>query len=225
MKKILSIDWDFFVDATNDERLLLFPDGNENLSPKLCDYIWSRRYDDERLAEIGCTDDLTTFIEEVVPKLKDSFVYICDSHKHAYSFITGLSEEDEEVVVYNLDHHHDLYHYRTSDELVNCGNWGTILLEDRPNTEYIWVKRDDSDSIDIFGEEVPARMIDFDQFLKEFKEDPDSFKYVFVCKSSMWSPPHLDSKFTDFCTRLYKARLGVLIYENATACRNLGEVR
>ena len=201
MKKILSIDWDFFINATFEERCLLFPDGNENLGDAMNNYLWKRHYEFfDELSKIGVTDDLSTFIEYMLTNYA-TFMWVADSHKYAYNFIMDFTDWDEEFEVYNLDYHHDLYHYRTGNERVNCGNWGTILQEDRPNMKYIWVKRDDSDTETIGGVEVPCEKIDFVEFLKRIDDDR-SFDYVFLCRSSMWSPPHLDHKFLELCVAL-----------------------
>ena len=43
--KILSIDWDYFIDCTSRERAILFPDGgNEYISPALQMFIWESHY-------------------------------------------------------------------------------------------------------------------------------------------------------------------------------------
>ena len=54
MKRFVSIDWDFFIDATAEERLLMFPDGGtENLPDSIKKYVWDSRYSDPRLEKIG----------------------------------------------------------------------------------------------------------------------------------------------------------------------------
>lgn len=43
--RVLSLDWDYFIDATADERFALFPDGgNENMPYGLQNIIWNGRY-------------------------------------------------------------------------------------------------------------------------------------------------------------------------------------
>ena len=38
--RILSIDFDYFVDTDMDTRLMYFPDGNDSLPAKLNEFIW-----------------------------------------------------------------------------------------------------------------------------------------------------------------------------------------
>ena len=38
---ILSIDWDYFVNATEEQRIMDFPDSNDNLSQELGKFLWN----------------------------------------------------------------------------------------------------------------------------------------------------------------------------------------
>ena len=59
MKRFLSIDWDFFVDATMTQRLVMFPDGgNESLGTTFSNYIWDTLYRNPELQTIK----VSTFI-------------------------------------------------------------------------------------------------------------------------------------------------------------------
>lgn len=196
MKRFLSVDWDYFIGATAIDRLRFFPDGgNENLPDSLRDYIWDSHYIHPELREM-----------KVIPEYKD-FLNLCknfrgecmiaDSHKHAFDFIMDNTSPDEEFVVYNIDFHHDLYDYKTSNgERVNCGNWVTVLREERPNMKYIWIRRDDSDISTTGGVKVKAEFMPFSVLLMTIRNNFDGlFDYLYLCRSAVWSPPHLDDKF------------------------------
>ena len=195
MKRFLSIDWDFFVGATALQRALLFPDGgNENLHTDLRKYVWDSRYRDPELSEIKVIYEYRTLLK-IFREFKGK-CFIADSHRFAYDFIMENTSPDEEFEVYNIDFHHDLYNYRTGDERVNCGNWGTILREDRPNMKFVWVKREDSETMTIGDVEVDAEMMDVKHFVSIFKDGvAKHFDYLYFCRSAVWSPPHLDEKF------------------------------
>lgn len=196
MKRFLSIDWDFFIGATATQRALLFPDGgNENLHTTLRKYIWDSRYANPELSDIKVSSpDYLTLLK--ICREFDGQCLIADSHRFAYDFIMENTTPDEEFEVYNIDFHHDLYDYRTGDERVNCGNWGTILHEDRPNMKYVWVMREDSDPMTIGDVEVDVERWYPQSFTSFFKSDfIKEFDYLYLCRSAMWSPPHLDPKF------------------------------
>lgn len=195
MKRFLSIDWDFFIGATDVQRALLFPDGgNENMPDSLKNYIWDSHYRCPELSSIKVSDDykyLLKFCRDFSGKCM-----ISDSHKFAYDFIMENTTPREKFNVYNIDFHHDLYNYRSGDEKVNCGNWATVLREERPNMVYNWVKCEDSDLMTTGGEKVDSYILDMWSFNDTFGKDiSGSFDYLYLCRSAMWSPPHLDPKF------------------------------
>lgn len=204
MKRFLSIDWDFFIEATATERAVLFPDGgNENLHLSLRKYIWDSRYRDPKLSKIGVSNYFSS-LRKIAREFRGD-CWIADSHRFAYDFIMENTSPEEEFEVYNIDFHHDLYDYRSSGERVNCGNWGTILREDRPNMKFIWVKREDSETKTIGGFDVECDIMDFDQFMFRFKHGVHkSFEFLYLCRSAMWSPPHLDKSFVKVAKTLMR---------------------
>lgn len=202
MKRILSIDWDYFINATALQRGLLFPDGgNENLSYALQDLIWDSRYScggNEDLRSIGVLKNDYSTVSNLIHRftmrylhsgLHDSRMLVCISHKWIYNFVNESTTSDEEFELYNVDFHHDMYDLKVGDEEVNCGNWVNYLFKSRPNMQYFWVKREDSDTEVLGGESVHCNMRSIDD-LQGLK-----FDYIFICRSDCWSPPHLDFYF------------------------------
>lgn len=196
MVRVLSIDWDFFINASESQRNDLFPDsGNEYLSQYLQDYVWKSRYAYSPNLDLIGTKDLDSLHELLGNFIKedqhhhDLRTLFTDSHRHIYDFIMGVTDLEDQIEVYNIDHHHDLYHYQVSGERVNCGSWGTALKEDRPNCKMFWTKNADSVTFDITGDRVDAKYKSFSELNKI------TFDYLFMCKSGMWSPPHLDKEF------------------------------
>lgn len=196
IKKFLSIDWDYYIDATDFQRYTMFPDGgNENLPTSLRDYIWDSYYRNPELEKIGVLPLEFKYLLSYCRQFKGQAL-ITDSHKHIFDFIMDRTDPDEFFEVYNIDFHHDLYDFKTSDGArVNCGNWVTELRKERPGMSYKWVHRDDSE-LTFDGELVEADFMTFNQFNMEFLRGiADEFDYLFLCRSSVWSPPHLDKKF------------------------------
>lgn len=193
MKRILSIDWDYFIDATFDQRYTMFPDGgNENLPTSLRDFIWDTYYRNPELEKMKVIPDYKHLLH--ICKTFKGEAYVADSHKWAYEFIMPRTKFYEEFEVYNIDFHHDLYNYTTKDYEVNCGNWVTELRRDRPNMKYKWIACETSDAI-CEGEFVDADMCTMGDFLTKFPNVAKDFQYLFICRSATWSPPHLDNWF------------------------------
>ena len=199
IKRFLSIDWDYFIDATDVQRCTMFPDGgNENLPTSLRDYIWDTYYRNPKLEGI---DVLPLEFKYLLGYCRtfNGEALVTDSHKHIFDFIMENTNPDEFFEVYNIDFHHDLYDFKTSDGArVNCGNWVTELLKERPGMHYVWIKRDDSD-IEVNGKPISrstAELMSFSAFqMNFFRGVHQYFDYLFLCRSSVWSPPHLDKKF------------------------------
>ena len=195
VKRILSLDWDYFIKATALQRCTMFPDGgNENIGYSLQDCIWNSCYTGcPKLKDIGILQDdystthymLLNFVRNCMcnsvgndPQFK---MLVTVSHKWIYDFVMQRTEENEQFEVYNVDFHHDMYNL-PRDEL-NCGNWVNRLFEKRPNMKYFWVNREDSEDATPIGRKPPCKT----KKLKDIEDLP--FDYVFICRSDCWSPP------------------------------------
>lgn len=227
MKRILSLDWDYFVNATAAQRYTLFPDGgNENISYELQDFIWNSRYAcSPELREIGVLKDDYKIMFDIFKRFSNKYVnsivanpnrevLITVSHRWCYEFTLQRTDKDEEFELYNVDFHHDMYHYKTGSEEVNCGNWVNCLFEQRPNMKYSWIKREDSDENTIGGEKAPCNICT----LKEL-EGLD-FDYIFICRSDCWSPPHLDNLFETLWTSI-RRYMPVEVENKVVNCRKV----
>ena len=228
MKRILSIDWDYFINATATQRCLLFPDGgNENISYYLQDFIWNSHYRSFagiKLKSIGILKDDYFTIQDVLrkfacryPRCFDSNpnrgVLVTVSHRWIYDFVMQHTTKKERFEIYNVDFHHDMYDLRTKDEEVNCGNWVNCLKKKRHNMKYFWIPREDSEDTVLGGEPVPCEK----KSLKDLK-DLD-FDFVFICRSDCWSPPHLDKYFEDLW-KLLRCVMPVKIEQKVHDCRD-----
>lgn len=187
--KVLSIDWDYFVNASCDDRLVYFPDGgNENMCEMLQNIVWGSRYMDKHLKNFGVCD--IEFIKKVLLKNSSNAnkIKVCvrDSHKEAYPFITSKRKSLRDVEIYNIDFHHDVYDFNRG---VDCGNWALRCFEMGANV--FWLGREDSDDKAVKYDKGVLSRISEDDILKQ------EFTHIFLCRSSMWSPPHLDKYFIE----------------------------
>ena len=229
MKRILSLDWDYFIKATALQRGLLFPDGgNENISYALQDFIWDSRYANPELKEIGVLIKEYNTAYNILGKFIEKYICSCGanphrevlvtiSHRWIYDFIMQRTTEDEELEVYNVDFHHDMYNLKTKDQEVNCGNWVNCLFEKRHRMKYFWVAREDSERQVLGGEPVECKTTDF----KDLKEL--DFDYVFICRSDCWSPPHLDTHFETLWSFM-RRYMPIEIENRAMTCRKINSL-
>lgn len=206
MKRFLSIDFDYFVDADTETRMMYFPDGGaESMSNGVKDFVWASRYasSDGKLGEINVKRKDYSLLRRICSTYVGKCM-IAESHKHMYDFVLEHTNPGEYFEVYNIDYHHDLYGTEYDVDLT-CGNWVKMLYRVRPNMTYIWVGQSDSDcevSRNSDTEEYPMHSID-----QLYEVEPiisNFFDYVFMCRSDMWSPPHLDPKFTAVAKLLSK---------------------
>lgn len=229
MKRFLSIDWDYFIDATAVQRLTLFPDGgNENISYDIQDFIWNSRYLDPELKKIGLFKKDYFTISQVLSRFCEKYVstlvanphreVLCTiSHRWIYDFVMQRTDPNEEFELYNIDFHHDMYCYKVAGQDVNCGNWVNCLSEQRPNMKYHWVKREDSDDEVIGGDKVTCPTHGIEDI-----EDLD-FDYLFICRSDCWSPPHLDKFFALLWGEVQRF-CPVEVEKRAMKCREVAEL-
>lgn len=243
--KVLSIDFDYFVDALRAEKYE-FPDPNENLSMSLNTHLWSTHYANWRfnVKRYGkeCNRLLTDIpvnsaYNPVMSYLKEIFngnqikTVIANSHATIFPYLEIAVTNAHAIKLCNLDDHSDFYGI---GEELNCGNWGNLLYEliKKQNlvnfSEITWVGH--SDSICSSSErEVYETYRDFlkiecteqssmQEYLKSYFEEsvPD---LVFLCRSSCWTPPHLDYKFLDMVGLLQKCSDDILIEDTVLVPR------
>lgn len=202
--RILSVDWDYFVNATLEERFTLFPDGgNERINGPLANAVWTSRYAEAIAFNKGKDIRTISYNEPAYIKLlsylKKPFTFISvDSHKYLGEFILeylldGTLKIDELEIV-NIDHHSDLYDPK-GERPLDCGNWLNKVLEQRPDTKVTWVCNEDSvyDEVELTLNDLPNR--DTIKITTDFSAAEGDYDLVFLCRSDVWSPPHLDKYF------------------------------
>lgn len=190
--RILSIDFDYFIDATMETREMCFPDGHDNLSPAMTKFLWDRRYDfHDNLKDIGVIEDYDKMCK-FLRNLGSYDVLFADSHKEIEKFFEDIKPyEDLELI--NIDFHHDMY--VTGGDTLDCGNWLRFLVDLKPDAKITWVRREDSDVESLSGTFPYYHTTDISEVQGEFD-------VVFVCFSSPWTPPHLHDKFIEMCENL-----------------------
>lgn len=198
---ILSLDFDYFLKFENDDASILaeFPDGTEAFM-QYNDAVWAthlaHKEVEDKIKTVKCNEDELAKVSVFLNSCKSNIpVMIANSHVHIYDFILSNAKPGQELRILNLDYHHDAYH--TEQEL-NCGNW-VLKLKDRTANPviYQWVTSENGwnsaeGSIPRFVREA-YRFKTFGEYLswnKEYKPD-----LIFLCRSDVWVPPHLDGYF------------------------------
>ena len=187
-----------------EERFLLFPDsGTENFDMNMQTFIWISRYSssivnnkvygNRDIREIGVLNDEIDTLYNLVDRYikEDTKLLVCESHKNIVSVIDKSKKLNEKINVYNIDFHDDCF--CTNETEIHCGNWGRMLLKKKMIDNLSWIKRDDSECN---GSDIIENIYNS---VQELYDNPktlnDRIDYIFICRSGMWSPPHLDDKF------------------------------
>lgn len=182
MNKLLTIDWDYFIDVSLKDRTDTFPPvTNGELSYCPDNSLWDN---------VSCKMKL--FRRDFERLL--SSIYLCGTFNRAF-----VSENHGEVYnvfkecggfseIVNIDFHHDLY---IGSSRLCCDNWCTLLKKDY-DFNYYWVKRPDSVTT-TFGEEVDALYISFNSVLRLI--ETGYFDTIHLCRSDLYSPPAFDKEF------------------------------
>lgn len=190
--RILSIDFDYFIDTSIEVRNECFPDGHDNLSPAITRFVWDSRYEfHDNLKDIGLIKDYDKMCE-FLKNLKGGRVLFADSHREIEKFFSEI-KADEELELINIDFHHDMY--VTGGNTLDCGNWLRFLVDLKPDAKITWVRREDSDIESLSG--------DFPYYhTTDISEVQGEFDLIFVCFSSPWTPPHLYTDYMRMCSKL-----------------------
>lgn len=214
---VLSIDWDYFIDCSIAERHSLFPDGgNENISLDLSNIIWYTRYSEtiakknyglvaRNIQDISVLEDDFDFIKNNITQNMSYFTVIqfADSHSAIYNFLKQYISDDDSLDIYNIDHHCDYYNIGNS---LNCGNWINKLDADNNIDSLTWIANKDSD-LKVDNSSLNCTVSICTDLKKSLPADIE-WDFIFICRSSVWSPPHLDKRFNEFYTLL--SNIGVL---------------
>lgn len=201
---ILSIDFDYFVDADIDTRDTLFPQGIDDSNESYLDQ-WEKCYRDyPKLLDIGVKHaELETLINFLyappyIPAVASP------THKDIYNMCTKRLCNGFELTVANVDFHHDMFDYAHSEDEVNCGNWAKKLKEKYPREfQYEWLGALDSETRQLGGGSIPMSSLSLEGLLNRY-----SYDTMFLCLSSAWTPPHLDTYF--------RTLLNLLNYQSST---------
>src|SRR5690554_6184991 len=112
MYGILSIDFDYFVDASAQERDTYFLQGEDEMPRDTLYTLWQERYlKYPQLAQVGVIDHYFAVRDFLVLlELRKECIFRSDTHKKIKDVIDRIPRNLRLRIV-NIDFHHDFYHY------------------------------------------------------------------------------------------------------------------
>ena len=222
IRRILSIDFDYFLQATK-EAVRSFPDGIDRPT-ELSTLIWASHYLGGRQGSlarsVGVLSDELDCIKRILRKQSsDCPVMIAQSHVHAYDFVHDTVSEDDELRLVNVDMHHDIVN---NNEELDCGNWISHLLQEY-DMGLTWVAN--PVSLEMFGldkdrKENRAFRGIVQKILSKIEEKNYVFDGIFLCRSDIWTPPHLDNAFCSLCDVITDHFNYVMMEKDIRKCRD-----
>jgi hypothetical protein len=177
--RILSIDFDYFVSPTPEQRQY-FPDGGREMSDFLNTFIWAGGYANSEFAAKKCNN-------------KDYSLLNVNLLEEPLQLIEKW--DGSETMLYNVDFHHDTN--KCCGE-IHCGNWLRALLDERVVNEALWINQPSSATAGNLAKVVPISDLPH-----------TGYDLVYICRSGWWTPPHMDKIFIEqFARPLIKNKSG-----------------
>lgn len=184
-KRILSIDFDYFLKTDIDTRNFKFPDGVDDKPVEELLKDWEIMYAKyPEIRDIGVIGRFHVLCHLFYYKHFKRIV-VAESHKEIAQILAEIKEEDELEVI-NIDFHHD--NYISGGNTLDCANWVRHLMTKRPDTDFVWIRRSDSEIVSLEGE-FPYK------HTMSILPIEGEFDYLFLCFSPEWTPPHLRPMF------------------------------
>ena len=192
--RVLSIDFDYFIDTDITTRNQCFPRGDDMLSAEDENKQWVQCYKEyPHITLLNVVKPLYDVCCASLEKKTKGKVLIADSHRKIWNILSHI-DKNEPLGVINIDFHHD--NYISGGRNVDCANWVRHLMSERSDTAFLWVRREDSEITSLLGS-FPYNQTELLQGALE-----GEFDYIFFCFSPEWTPPHLREEFLEMCDRV-----------------------
>lgn len=191
---VLSIDFDFFQNVEEHVIREHYPDGCD-LSTELSIFVWGSHYankhSEQAIRDITINKNRLNELFEILSNnaKNNPKILICNSHKHIYDFILENYKDSKStrLNLVNIDMHHDMFN--DNDEL-DCGNWVNHITKALPNYQLTWI----ANPISLSAYNMDAS--EFHMVKHDFESiKSTNFDLIFLCRSDIWTPPHLDEYF------------------------------
>ena len=134
-------------------------------------------------ADLTRYQTLLSFILEVAKHLDVENIRVGVNHDD----IKYLLEGQQDVHVFNVDHHHDLGYPDNNPDVCSCANWGDFYLRKGTITHFTWIKNENSDDENSY-EDNDSRLTFLNYPEYNLYNLPQIDK-LFLCLSPDWVPP------------------------------------
>ncbi len=209
--KVLSIDFDYFQNVSEDVMQSYYPDGHDH-NTFISSIVWQPIYfyEESNKPIMEVTLNKTEYDLACALLSKQSpmaYVMVRNSHVHIYDVIKEHFKKGkyDNVKITHIDMHHDMFNNNSE---VDCGNWLSHVASEIP-TEVTWVANPVSRSAFGLGGSK------FDMIKSSIDEVPFmQYDIIYICRSDCWLPPHLDRYFDSLFTMLDKIFASV-VYEGS----------
>ena len=216
MKRLLSLDWDFFPEVT-PEAVTGYPGGKE-LTTEASIAAWQSCYArNSTLARIRANcGEMRTLRDVLEGQNRNIPVVAAQSHVGAYGLVLCSLTDGELAEIVNVDFHHDLVNENPG---LDCGNWiGRLLLSGRTSGQRLtWIHN--PLSFPVYGiraeaqDEFSATMQNIDGGTSVRALVGQQFDMIFLARSDAWTPPHLDGEFTGLVHWMRERFPGMCVYD------------
>ena len=218
MKIGLSIDFDFFCREKQDWDWI-HPLHKESYTTWLLRYLnidLQKECDPHKYADFNPVN-MKSILSENGFDFSESQYGVADNHVYAHSFFC----HDKQIkTIINFDAHHDCWPIYKNK--IDCSSWLTSLKNVKAVSVYPKWK-------DPYADSEPDRDVKIIKW-KDFKNEKHKYKVLktFICRSSPWVPPHLDSlflKFVDSFTKYPLISYEKIVLRNQTALQQISKIR
>lgn len=111
-------------------------------------------------------------------------IYFADNHDKILNF---LEEEKDDLIITNIDFHHDLGYDDGTKKAIDCANWAKYLLDNDSRVKsYIWVH---SPYSNVEEKKQQYSYIHHNFFDYKLMSHIGNFDKIFICLSPEWVPP------------------------------------
>lgn len=207
--KILSIDYDYFVDANKDQVLMHFPDPID-LTPNLSAQVWDMHYmhHGDIIRSINLRSvEYTRMITKLSYSITADLCMFSYTHKDIIRCIEDIRKSGNynKLIVNHIDTHPDTGNITYNE--VHCGNWVTHLKQMYEEVDIRWIANEALYEIQDVNEKLLPKI----KFGIDKLSNIKHYDLIFLCRSDQWVPPHLDQQFTDMVHKVRATRsMGVI---------------
>lgn len=220
---VLSIDFDFFQKVTHEIIALHYPDGVDREIDEAM-MIWGEILLDKEkrkiIESVKVNINEIRVLQEILSQQKSNTrAMICNSHINIFDFIKKNVPLNRELNLINVDMHHDIYN--DNKECMDCGNWISYTKKEYEHFQLGWIANPISKSVYGFSEEeCPENVVPTS--LKAISGQ--RFDVIFLCRSDIWTPPHLDMYFIQLVNTMKGVFNSIIIEDGIDECRSTDDI-